>query len=239
MNRLVSRSYRGFAAAMAGFVAALVLLPSAAQAAPAGPTQLTAADQALLDGVRMAGLWEIPAGQMAAEKGKRQRVRDIGAEIAKQHVELDQLAVEAANKLGAQMPNEPNADQKQWLKEMQTSSGDRFDQTFVTRLRAAHGAIFPVIGAVRASTRDPVVRKLADEANKFVGDHMTMLESTGLVRYNELPPPALPVTQDDSVLARARANAGPVAPVNSTIIWVVLLAALATGAIATIRVFRR
>ncbi|MFB9237412.1 DUF4142 domain-containing protein [Plantactinospora siamensis] len=233
-----SRTTRWVAAALAGLAAGLALMPSAASAEPA-PAQLNAADQALLDGVRQAGLWEMPAGQMAAEKGKRQRVREVGAEIAKQHVQLDQMVVDTANKLGVRIPPTPRPDQQGWLTEMQKAEGDRFDQTFVTRLRTAHGKIFPVIGAVRASTRNEDVRKLADAANIFVMNHMKMLESTGLVRYAELPPPAVPAMQNEGMFARARANAGSGAPVNSTMIWVVLVVALAAGGVATVRLIRR
>ena len=119
---------------------------------------------ALFNGVRQAGLWEMPAGQMAAEKGNQSRVREVGAEIAEQHVELDKIVVEAANKLGVQLPTEPNADQKQWVDEMKAASGARFDRIFVDRLRAAHGNIFPVIASVRAGTRNEVVRELAQAA---------------------------------------------------------------------------
>jgi predicted outer membrane protein len=207
-------------------------------AAPAGPTQLGATDMALLNGVRLAGLWEMPAGYMAAEKGDNARVREIGAEIAKQHDELDRLTVEAANKLGVQLPAEPSTQQKGWLDEMTNASGARFDRIFVDRLRAAHGAIFPVIGAVRSGTRNETVRKLAEQANGFVMTHMTLLESTGLVRYAELPPVAVPAPQDNSLAANAKANAEFGTGLNTTAIWAVLLGALALGGIATVRVFR-
>ncbi|MEU0151061.1 DUF4142 domain-containing protein [Micromonospora fulviviridis] len=177
---------------LVALAAGIGVLPGAALAAPNPGVQLNAADMTLLNGVRLAGLWEMPAGQMAAEKGQSKRVREIGAEIARQHGVLDQLVVEAANKLGTTLPTTPTTQQQGWLTEMQNATGGQFDQIFVTRLRVAHGNIFPVIGAVRASTRDPIVRKLAEEANKFVNDHMAMLESTGLVRWQQLPPPAMP-----------------------------------------------
>ncbi|MFY1672429.1 DUF4142 domain-containing protein [Plantactinospora sp. WMMB334] len=229
---------RRTAALLAGLVVGLLALPGVAVAAPAGPTQLGAADMALLSGVRLAGLWEMPAGQMAAEKGDSERVRQIGDEIAKQHVELDQLTVEAANKLGVQLPTEPTDQQKGWITEMTNASGARFDRIFVDRLRAAHGAIFPVIGAVRSGTRNEIVRKLAEQANDFVMNHMILLESTGLVRYAELPPVVVPAPVDNSLAANAKANAEFGVGLNTTVIWAVLLGALALGGIATVRVFR-
>lgn len=177
---------------------------------------------------------------MAAEKGVSPRVREIGAEIARQHGVLDQLVVNAANKLGTTLPTDPTTEQKGWLTEMQEANGNQFDQIFVTRLRVAHGKIFPVIGAVRASTRDATVRKLADEANKFVNDHMAMLESTGLVRWQQMPPAALPPAQSDSLIAAAKAGApAPSVGVSTTIVWAVFLLALGVGGASTWRILRR
>ncbi|NLU77015.1 DUF4142 domain-containing protein [Micromonospora sp. HNM0581] len=229
---------RRLAVLLTTLVAALVTMPGVAVAAPAAQ-QLAAADQALLDGVRLAGLWEMPAGQMAAEKGQSQVVREVGAEIARQHEELDRITVDAANKLGAVVPNSPTAEQQGWLTEMKDSNGARFDQIFVTRLRVAHGKIFPVIGAVRASTRNEVIRDLANSANSFVGDHMRMLEATGLVRYAELPPAALPAPGNDGLLAAASANTGPQIGVSNTLIWAIFIGALGTGGFLTYRMFRR
>ncbi|WP_338025641.1 DUF4142 domain-containing protein [Actinoplanes awajinensis] len=223
---------------MTALLAGVLMMPAPAQAAPISPTQLNAADMLLFNGVRQAGLWEIPAGQMAADRGSGDKVRNVGTMIAEQHVQLDQLVVDAANQLGASIPSTPTAEQQGWLTEMQNASGARFDQIFVTRLRAAHGKIFPVIGAVRASTRNPVVRKLADQANVFVMNHMQMLESTGMVQYEKLPPAALPPAQDTSGLAIAEANTGIAPPVSMLTLWIVVLLAVGVGGITGLRVLR-
>lgn len=227
--------------ALVGLVAGTLALPATAVAAPAAPAQLSAADLALFDGVRLAGLWEMPAGQMAAERGSSRRVREVGAEIAAQHAELDQIVVDAANKVGHQLPTKPNDTQQGWLDEMRTASSDReFDQIFVDRLRAAHGKIFPVIGAVRSGTRNEVARDLAQQANRFVLNHMTLLESTGLVRYAALPPAGLPAEQapagslEEAALARTATGSG----FSPTAIWGILLVALLIGGAATYRMFR-
>ncbi|MDY7087599.1 MAG: DUF4142 domain-containing protein [Actinomycetota bacterium] len=228
---------RRAATALAALLAMLAATPGTAAADPGFPTQLNAADMLLLNGVRLAGLWEIPAGQMAAQRGSP-KVRQVGAMIAEQHVRLDELVVEAANKLGATIPSNPTAEQQGWLGEMQNAKGRQFDQIFVTRLRAAHGKIFPVIGAVRASTRDPVVRKLADDANIFVMNHMKMLESTNLVQYERLPPAALPPAQDVSSLGIAEANAGVTPPVSTTVLVGVLVVMLGVASVTVFRMVR-
>ncbi|HST85926.1 MAG TPA: DUF4142 domain-containing protein [Kineosporiaceae bacterium] len=198
-------------------------------------TPLTAADRDLVVKVRLAGLWEIPAGKMAMTKGVAPRVRQIGQMIASQHVRLDALDREAAKEVNVALPNVPTAEQRRWLDEMTDASGTDFDDIFVQRLRAAHGKIFPAIGAVRASTENETVRKLAQSANAFVLTHLTLLESTGLVRYEELPAVAPPAT---GPIAKAAARTAASGGIAIPVIWMILGTALITGAVFTTRMIR-
>lgn len=227
-------------AALAGLVPAAAALahpePTPARAAgggPAGGGPVGPADRDLLVKVRLAGLWEMPAGQMAATKGVSPRVREVGKEISSQHNELDALVREAAAKVGVELPSQPNADQQGWLAEMERASGAEFDQVFVDRLRAAHGKIFPVIGAVRAGTRNDVVRELAQEANDYVLTHLTLLESTGLVDWTVLPLPPEP-----EPAAAAIPIGGIRSGVDPLVVWLILGAALVAGASTVLRVVR-
>jgi putative membrane protein len=208
----------------------------------AGP--VTAADRDFVIKVRLAGLWEIPASNMAQEKSKDPRIVEIGKAIATQHVVLDQMDRDAARKLGIDLPNQPNGDQQWWLHEMRTATSSvQFDQIFVDRLRSAHGKIFPAIAIIRSSTRNDTVRILAQKANQFVMTHMTLLESSGIVDYGGLPtapPPAPagkgPVPVDGQMLAAANSSATPA--VNTSVVLVVLAVAVIAGLITTMRIFR-
>jgi len=203
------------------------------------------ADKDFVVKVRLAGLWEIPAGNMAVEKSKNPRVVSIGKSIAAQHVVLDSLDRAAAKRLGIMLPSDPNSDQQLWLSEMRNAATpEQFDQIFVDRLRAAHGKIFPAIATIRASTRNDSVRKLAQESNQFVMTHMTLLESSTLVDYGSLPtapaPAAAnggPVPVDGQMIINARSNEG-MPGVSTTVVLLVLAAALVAGVITTMRIFR-
>ncbi len=208
-----------------------------------GRGEITAADRDFVVKVRLAGLWEVTAGNMAQEKSNDKRVQAICKAIAQQHVVLDALDVEAAKKLGIALPVEPTQQQQGWLAEMKAANSTTFDQIFVDRLRAAHGNIFPAIGTIRSSTRNDAVRKLAQQSNQFVMTHLTLLESSGLVNYGGLPtapPPAAgkgPVPVDGQMLAAATGTGG-VPGVNTSVILLVLAAALVAGVITTMRIFR-
>jgi putative membrane protein len=192
----------------------------------------TASDLDLLLNVRLAGLWEIPAGQMAIEKGVSPRVRQIGQMIAAQHVRLDALNNTAAKKVGYELPDRPTATQVRWLNEMKNASGSDFDDIYVMRLRVAHGKIFPVIGAVRASTTHDDIRALAQSANNFVLTHITLLESTDLVSYEELPKAYTPVTVAADPAQQSQSR------LANPVIWLILATALIAGAVFTTRMVR-
>ncbi|WP_020667086.1 DUF4142 domain-containing protein [Amycolatopsis nigrescens] len=169
-------------------VFAVVMFVLSGQAAAQG---LPPADQELLSKVRQAGLWEMPAGEWARQRAAGQRVREVGMTIMVDHGRLDSQVRALATELGAALPDKPTADQQSWLDEMSAATaGAEFERIFVNRLRAAHGAIFPVIAQVRAGTRDERIRAFASTANQAVLRHITLLESTGLVDHAKLPEPA-------------------------------------------------
>jgi len=252
-SRRLTRWLVGISAMVLTFLLAPVSPARAADGIPVpqtsfkdkGTGSVTAADRDFVIKVRLAGLWEIPASNMAQEKSDDPRIVNVGKSISAQHVLLDQFDRTVAKKLAIELPNKPNGDQQGWLAEMKAANSTTFDQIYVDRLRAAHGKIFPAIATIRASTRNDSVRQLAQQANQFVMTHMTLLESSGIVDYGALPTapaPAVPSGQgpvpvDGQMLAAAHSNSG-IPGVNTTVILLVLAAALVAGVITTMRIFR-
>jgi predicted outer membrane protein len=193
----MQRLLRGEMLMLGGFVVAaavtiLLVLPPSIDPASADWTQtptgpLTAADRDLLIKVRQAGLWEMPVGQWAEQRADSERVKEVGRQLMDDHMKLDQTTREVAAKLGVALPDEPNPDQQRWMAQLATESGAAFDKDFANLLRAAHGKVFTVVAGVRAGTRNSEIRKFAQQGVNVVMKHMSLLESTGLVNYGDLP----------------------------------------------------
>ncbi|MEU9388102.1 DUF4142 domain-containing protein [Streptomyces sp. NPDC048279] len=147
---------------------------------------LSALDRDLVVKVRLAGLWELPAGEMAEQKGTTQAVRAAGQHLIDGHTTLDAHVRSVAGVLGIPIPNQPNDQQRQWLATLAGAQGQDFDRQFANLLRLAHGRVFPVVAQVRADTQNILVRGLADDANTTVLDHIKMLEATGYVDFGAL-----------------------------------------------------
>ncbi|MCD9873035.1 DUF4142 domain-containing protein [Streptomyces guryensis] len=147
---------------------------------------LSALDRDFITKVRLAGLWELPAGQQAEQKGTTQAVRTAGQHLVLGHTFLDQRVRDVAAQLGLQLPNEPSDQQKQWLATLNAAQGTDYDGKFANILRLAHGKVFSLVAQVRASTQNSLVRALADDANTTVLDHIKVLEATGYIDWDAL-----------------------------------------------------
>ncbi|MFS4091676.1 DUF4142 domain-containing protein [Streptomyces sp. AF1A] len=160
------------------------LLSAQTVTTPYGP--LSAQDRDFVTKVRLAGLWELPAGELAEHKGTTAAVRTAGRHLVDGHASLDAHVRTVATQLGVPLPNQPNAQQEQWLATLKAAQGQDFDRQFAQLLRLAHGRVFALVGQVRAGTQNSLVRDLADDANATVLDHIKVLEATGYVDFAAL-----------------------------------------------------
>lgn len=154
---------------------------------------ISEADRDFVRKVKTAGLWEMPAGQLAQESNNP-KIREVGAKLMAEHADLDKKVTQVAADLEITLPASPTAQQQGFLDEFQRTSGDQFNRVWVARLRAAHGSVFITIAKIRATTQNDEIRALAEAANTIVLRHINYLESTGLVAYGDLPDPTKATT---------------------------------------------
>ncbi|MFD3718879.1 DUF4142 domain-containing protein [Streptomyces sp. NPDC058674] len=157
---------------------------------------LTPADRDFVRKVRLAGLWELPAGRQAQQRGTRPSIRTAGDHLVDGHTELDRQVIQVGAALGVDLPNQPSAQQQDWLGQLtRAQPGEPYERLFVQLLRRAHGKVFALLAGIRSQTRNSMVRALATSANATVLDHITVLEESGLVDFDSLsdaPPPPAP-----------------------------------------------
>jgi predicted outer membrane protein len=166
---------------------------------------LTPLDQEFLTKVRLAGLWELPAGEQAEHKGTTPAVRTAGEHLVEGHTLLDARVRDVARHLGVVLPDQPTAQQREWLDTLDASHGQAYDRDFATLLRQAHGTVYPLIAQVRVSTRNVLVRDLAEDAGTTVLDHIKVLEATGYVDFDAL-------TRDTSAASAPPGDVVPLSP---------------------------
>jgi len=158
---------------------------------------LTEADRDFVVRVRAAGLWEYPLGEMVMERGTTKEMKTAGEHLVVGHAGLDAMCREISPELGITLPNRASPQQEDFVATVDAKSGREFDSSAVNIMRVTHGQIFPAIAKIRASTKNTLVRQLADLANDTVLDHITVMEKTGMVDFDQTlfqqtTPPKLP-----------------------------------------------
>lgn len=161
---------------------------------------LTEADRDFVVKVRAAGLWEHPLGLLAMKRGTTPEMKEAGEHLVVGHGRLDASCRKISIELGITLPNQASPQQEQFVQTVNSATGREFDSVASNIMRVTHGQIFPAIAKIRATTRNTLIRQLADQANDTVLDHMTVLEKTGMVNqeqvnFQQTNPPKMPVEQ--------------------------------------------
>ncbi|MEV6803812.1 DUF4142 domain-containing protein [Streptomyces sp. NPDC051129] len=158
---------------------------------------LTEQDRDFVVKVRAAGLWEYPVGRIGLRKGASEGVRTASRHLIDGHAALDTTCRKIAPMLDITLPDVASPQQQGFVRQLEAESGRRFDTDFANILRMTHGSIFNTIAKIRSTTKNALVRALADQANDTVLDHITVMEKTGLVDFDQTlfqqtTPPKLP-----------------------------------------------
>jgi len=214
-------------------------------------------DQDVLTMVMQSGMWEIAAGDMAKNQASAAVVRTAAATLVTDDTALNQQAAQAAEKLGVQLPGQPDNDQQGWLAQLHDEAGATFDHDYVNLVRQANGKVFTAVAAARAGTKNDLIKQFAQGAVNTVMKHMTVLEATKLVDSSALSDPALPQTTDQAPAGSAAAQGGGATPTTAPTVQqstttttavddrpspaVVLVGVLLIGALAwgTVMIIRR
>lgn len=155
-----------FAAAAAG------ALSLAAHAAA-----VSAADQAFVAMVSQGGMFEVKAGQLAAEQGSTQDIRDQGATEAHDHQLVGEKLSGIAKAAGMPIADTLNADFQKKLEGLQGLSGADFDKAYLAAMVDIHnkdGAAFAKEAKVGTN---PDLRAFAAETHRIVVRHLGELHA--------------------------------------------------------------
>lgn len=159
-------------------------LDTADHATEWGP--LSQYDRNLLINVKWANLWEGPTSQQIADRSTNPKVQAVATQLGQEHHALDAAVAEVAERVGVSLPEQANPLQQGWTRDILGRSGSDADTVWANITRRAHGSVFMLIAQVRAQTRNDAIRSFAQRADETVMRHMTLLESTGLVRLDSL-----------------------------------------------------
>ena len=154
----------------------LVLLAGSAAHAVAADT-VSAADRAFVAMVSQGGMFEVKAGQLGAEHGSTQDIKDQGETEAHDHglVGAKLKAIAAAD--GIEAAGALNAKFQKQLDGLAALSGADFDAAYLRQMETVHDADGAAFAKEALSGTDPKLRAFAAETHRIVVRHIGELRA--------------------------------------------------------------
>jgi putative membrane protein len=122
------------------------------------------------------GMAEVQLGQLAAEKGSSDDVKQFGQKMVADHTKLgDQMKVVAAE-LGAKAPDGPSKKDKELYTKLQGLSGKDFDNTYIVAMVKDHKKDAEEFKSQSQSSQNPAVQQVAQQGSQVIDEHLQMIQ---------------------------------------------------------------
>ena len=152
---------------------AAICIPLTARALDA----TSAADRVFIATVSQGGMFEVQAGQLAADQGSSQDIKDSGATEAHDHKLVgDRLASIAAD-AGITFPETLNADVTKELADLKSKTGSAFDASYLQDMEAIHAKDGAAFAKEAANGSNPKLKVFAAETHRIVLRHIGELKA--------------------------------------------------------------
>jgi len=144
----------------------------AQQAAASGAMQDKAFVRKALEG----GMAEVQMGQIAAEKGSSDDVKQFGQKMVTDHTQLGDQMKQVAQQIGVTPPAGLSKKDKEEVAKLQTLSGTEFDNAYIMAMVKDHKKDAEDFKSEAQQTQNPTVKQAADQGSQVIDQHLDMIE---------------------------------------------------------------
>jgi putative membrane protein len=135
-------------------------------------TTVSAADQNFMLAAAQGGMTEVKLGELAAQKGVRDDVKEFGQLMVKDHTAInDDLKALAAQK-GVALPDSLDAKHQGMVDKMAALTGSEFDNAYIAGMIKGHKADAKAFKGESAATQDADIKSFLDKSIPIVQEHL-------------------------------------------------------------------
>jgi len=149
--------------------------PEAMQQQQQGSVSSAMQDKEFVHAALQGGMAEVQLGQLAAEKGSSDDVKQFGQKMVADHTKLgDQMKLVAAQ-LGVKAPDGPSKKDKELYTKLQGLSGKDFDNAYIVAMVKDHKKDADEFKAQLQSSQNPAVQQVAQQGSQVIDQHLQMI----------------------------------------------------------------
>jgi putative membrane protein len=159
------------------FTMAIASVVASASAIAADKSTVSSADKAFVMKAAQGGMTEVQLGQLAADKGASQDVKDFGSKMVTDHGKAGDELKSIATSKGLTLPDKLDDKHQMMVDKMSKLSGADFDKAYVPAMVKAHKADDALFAKEAKSGDDADLKAFADKTDTdVVKMHLKMIE---------------------------------------------------------------
>jgi len=133
-------------------------------------------DRAFVKKALEGGMAEVQLGQLAAEKGSSDDVKQFGQTMVTDHTKLgDQMKV-VAQQLSVTAPAGMSKKDKELMAKLQSLSGSEFDNAYIVAMVKDHKKDAEDFKSEAQQTQNPAVQQVAQQGEQVIDRHLEMID---------------------------------------------------------------
>ena len=132
-------------------------------------------DKMFLRNAAEGGMAEVQLGQLAADKGSSQDVKDFGQKMVTDHTALNNDMAPIAQSMGVTVPKKLNKQHQAEYDKLNGLSGDDFDKEYITAMVKDHHKDLREFRDEATSASDPTLKAAVEKGVKVISEHTTMI----------------------------------------------------------------
>jgi putative membrane protein len=133
-------------------------------------------DKMFLRNAAEGGMAEVQLGQLAAEKGSSQEVKDFGQKMVSDHTALNNDMTPIAQSMGVTVPKKVNKQHQAEYDKLNGLSGDDFDKEYITAMVKDHHKDLREFRDEATSASDPTLKAAVEKGVKVISEHTMMVD---------------------------------------------------------------
>jgi putative membrane protein len=145
-------------------------------AAAAEKSTVSTADTAFVMKAAQGGMTEVQLGQLAADKGTSQDVKDFGSKMVTDHGKANDELKSISSSKGITVPDKLDTKHQAMVDKLNGMSGAAFDKAYVHAMVAAHKKDDALFTKEASSGQDADVKAFAAKIDETVKMHLSMIQ---------------------------------------------------------------
>ena len=157
-------------------LAGAVLVCAGSLALAQDTTNATAADKKFVKSALEGRNGEVMLGQLAAQKGNSEDVKQFGQKMVDDHTKLGDQMKEVAQSEGISVPTGISAKDHALETKLQSLTGDAFDKTYIQAMVKDHRHDLSEFKKQADSGNDTSIKEVASQGAQVISEHLNMAE---------------------------------------------------------------